>query len=342
MKKVLAILLIVLAIMPSIFANGAQESAADKGTSNEVTVYSSMDPGWANPLIEEFEKQTGIKVNVVTAGTGELLARIQAESANTQADVLWAGDRGNALDFQDKYLESYVSSEDAAYSDEYKDAVNHKWYAQHIECNIAIYNKDLVPDNEAPQSWADLCDPKWKGKMYIPDPVKSGTGLNHVIALMLAMGDTDEERYEWLEKFAANLDGITASGSSIAYKAVVDGEYPIGFTYEEAAFRYLLAGAPIGLIYMKEGVNIAATSISLVKNAPNAENGGKFIDFMLGKDVQSKFGTEIMRRSARNDIAPGEGMPPLSEITSIGTVDSEWKNANQEKILETFKDALIQ
>jgi len=347
MKKVVCLVLIATLLICSVCANGTKEAtgsspiATQKKESKEVTVYSSMDTEWSNPLIKEFEEQTGIKVNVVTAGTGELLARIEAESSNTLCDVLWAGDSGNSQSFQDKYAESYQSTEDKYYDAQYKDAENHKWYAQHIECNIAIYNKDLVKEEEAPKSWADLCDSKWKGKLYIPDPVKSGTGLNHVIALMLSMGKDDASRYEWLKKFATNLDGITASGSSIAYKAVVDGEYPIGFTYEEAAFRYLKAGAHIGLIYMNEGVNIARTSIQLLKNSPNQENGKKFIDFMLGKEVQSKFGTVIMRRSARNDLPVVEGMPALSTIKSCGVVDPVWKNDNKQKIIETFKDALI-
>lgn len=305
-----------------------------------VTIYSSMDTEWSDPFIKEFEEKTGITVDVVTAGTGELTARIEAEKENPQCDVLWAGDAGNALEFQNNYLESYVSSEDEYYTDGYKDSANHKWYAQHIEANIAVYNKNLVPVDEVPTSWADLCDPKWAGKLYIPDPAKSTTGLNHLKALMYAMSDDDTVRYEWLEKFAKNLDGVVASGSSVAYKAVVDGEYPIGFTYEEAAYRYINSGADIGVIYMSEGVAIARTSVALVKGGPNQDNGKALIDFLLGREAQEQINA-IGRRTARSDIPPAEGMPPLADMKSCGFFDETWVAENQTKIQEVFKEALI-
>ena len=339
MKKYLAAIMAVLMILTA-FA-GLAESAEEPQYSGSVTLYSTMSTEWADPIIAEFEDKYGVTVNVVNAGTSELTARIEAESENVQADVLWGGDSGISQEFADAYLESYVSTEDAAYGDFYKDAENHKWYAQHVEANIAIYNKDLVSEDEVPTTWEELCSEEWYGKIYIPDPTTSGTGANCIRALMYAMSDDDTERYEWLEKFAANLDGIVASGSSVAYKGVIDGEYPIGLTYEEAAYRNIADGANIGVIYMEEGVPLARTSVQMIKGAPNQENAKLLIDYLLSYEVQ-EYMTTIFRRSARNDIAPTEGMPALDDINFTDPFDPDWISENADKISEAFKEALYQ
>ncbi len=370
MKKKLAMLLAAVMVLSSLAACGgskkeetkapetkaetkAEETKAEETKAEEtkgadaaehsgsVTLYSTMSTEWADPIIAGFEEKYGITVDVINAGTSELTARIQAESENVQCDVFWGSDRGVSAEFADKYLESYVSTEDAAYADAYKDEVNHKWYGQHLDANIAIYNKDLVSDDEAPKSWDDLCSEDWKGKIYLPDPTTSGTGLNLVYSLMFSKGTTDEERYEWLEKFAKNLDGVVASGSSVAYKGCIDGEYPIGMTYEEAAYRSISEGANIGVVYMEEGVNLAVTSVQICKNAPHMENAKLLEDYLLSYEVQ-EYMTTIFRRSPRNDMPPTEGVPALSEVKFLDEFDADWIAENSDKILESWKDALYE
>lgn len=323
-------------------AEDAKTDSAKASDSGEVTIYHSHPADWTEPLFREFEEKTGIKVNVVGAGTGELLARIQAEKDNPLGDVIWGGDAASYVSLQEEYMEPYISSEAEAFPDEYKDP-NGYWVAFNVEPSVAIYNTKLVSEEDAPKSWADICDPKFKGKIATADPAKSSTGFVQLVSLMLATGQgNDDVAYEWLEKLTANLDGKIQSSSSLTYKTVVDGEYLIGLTFEEAAIKYVRAGADIAIVYPEEGQNVALVPIGVIKGCKNKENAQKFIDFALSKEVQSQL-NDFNRRSGRNDVedAPDiQAIKRLEDIKSTG-FQPEWIAANQEKIMDTFKEMII-
>lgn len=231
---------------------GTQKTAQNiNPAGREVTVYHSHPADWTEPLFREFEEQTGIKVNVVSAGTGELLARIQAEQDNPLGDVIWGGDAASYVSFQEAYMQPYVSPEAASFPDQYKDPDGY-WVAFNVEPSVVIYNTKLVSEADAPKSWADVCDPKFKGQIATADPAKSSTGFVALVSMMRAVGgDDDEKAFAGLERLVRNLDGKVQSGSSLTYKTVVDGEYMIGLTYEEAAIKYVRAG-PISPLFIRK------------------------------------------------------------------------------------------
>jgi len=318
----------------------SSEAITGKG---EVTIYHSHPADWTEPLFREFEEQTGIKVNVVGAGTGELLARVQAEKDNPLGDVIWGGDAASYVNIQEEYMEIYISPAAAAFPDEYKEP-NGYWVAFNVEPSVVIYNTKLISEEDAPKSWADICDPKFKGHIATADPAKSSTGFVQLVSIMRAVGgDDDEKAYEALRKLAENLDGKVQSGSSLTYKTVVDGEYMIGLTFEEAAIKYVRAGADIAIVYPEEGQNVALVPIGVIKNCRNEENAKAFIDFALSKEVQSQLNS-FNRRSGRMDVEDAEDISAikvLNDIKSIG-FNPEWIQANTDKIQETFKEVVQQ
>lgn len=142
---------------------------------------------------------------------------------------------------------------------------------------------------------------------------------------------------DYVAKLTANLDGKLLSGSSAVYKGVGDGEYTVGLTFEEAAVKYVKDGAPVEIVYPKEGTIAKPDGVVIIKNAKNMENAKKFIDFVTSKDAQNLVVSELNRRSVRKDVGPAEGLQTMEEINLIED-DENWVNENKQAIMDKYKD----
>ncbi len=339
MKKVLTTLLVVSLLATSIFAQGGKEatssSSVSKGT---VTVYC---PHEANPLadgVKGFEEATGIKVDVVAAGSGELLKRIEAEAANPLCDVFWGGGAESTAAYA-KYFDSFVATDDAQIPSTLKDSGD-KWIGESPVPVVIMYNKDLVKEDEVPTGWADLLNPKWKGKIAYADPAKSGSAYSLLCTMITAFGKDDGKGWDFIKQLYANLDGKIQGSSSNSYKMVADGEYYIGLTQEKSVQTYLLAGANVGMVYPKEGTSAVPDSIAIVKGCKNPDNAQIFVNYMLGKDNQKMMSDKYFRRSVRLDMTPPELLAPLSEIKLVD-YDFAWASTQKSEIIAKWKDIVV-
>ena len=158
---------------------------------------------------------------------------------------------------------------------------------------------------------------------------------------LYAMGNGDPEKgWEYVTAFCKNLDGKLLNGSSAVYKGVADGEYTVGCTFEEGAAKYVADGAPIKIVYMKEGVISKPDGIYIIKNAKNLENAKKFVDFLTSKDAQTIIVQKLNRRSVRKDVEAPHGLTPKEEIKIIH--DNEKVVVENKKVwLDKFKDIFI-
>lgn len=321
-----------------------ETSVSESGTSsepaatNKMVLYSSQSLDWSEALIKEFMEKTGIEVEIVSASTGELTARLEAEKENPQADVLWGGvaDSYNNIPH---LLEDYVSPEREFIYKKYWDP-NNKWHACDVSPNVIIYNTKLVDKADAPKSWDDLLDPKFRGRIAFVDPAKSSAAFGALMGAVFAKGKDDGKGYEYMGKLIENMDGKFSSGSSAILKQVADGEHAVGITYEEGALRYMASGADMQLVYPEEGTNISAGGISIIKNAPNMNSARQFIDFMLGKEAQTHL-TTTNRRSSRTDVPAPEGVTPLEDIPAV-EYDMNWAKEHTPEFLDTWKNFVTQ
>lgn len=331
-----ALTLITLILIVSVVVVGCGGNNAEGSNSKSLTLYYSHAADWSDPIIKEFQEKTGITVNLVGAGTGELIARINAESANPLGDVLWGGFvDGYAV--VDDYFESYTSSEIDNLIDE-AISPNRTWYGFNIEPMVIIYNPKLVKPEEAPKSWEDLTDPKWKGKIAHADPVKSGSSFTAVVNMIMSKGKGDEG-FEFIKKFVNNLDGKLIGSSSGTFKGVADGEYSVGITYEQGALKYMEADADLEIVYPSDGNTFLTTGVAIIKGAKNKENAQKFVDFLLSKEVQAQLG-DIYRRTVRTDLPEVNGMVPLSNLVKI-EYDMDWAIENKDLIMDKWKSFVV-
>jgi iron(III) transport system substrate-binding protein len=329
MKKVVRTLCAVL--VAAGFAGVSQAQTASK----KLVVYCPHPLVFIEPIVKKFEAVTGIQTEVVAAGTGELLKRVEAEAANPLTDVMWGGTL-SVLEPSKKFFETYQSPEAASFVDEAKDP-DGKITGFTLVPSVLMVNTKLI-GNIKVEGYQDLLNPALKGKIAFADPSKSSSSFEHVVNMLYAMGKGDPEKgWAFVQELAKNLDGKLLSGSSAVYKGVADGEYTVGLTFEEGAATYVKSKAPVKIVYMNEGVISKADGTAIVKGAKNLENAKKFVDFVSSKETQTMIAAQLNRRSVRKDVPPGEGLMPLPQIKLIKD-NTEVVNKSKRQWLEKFKD----
>lgn len=277
--------------------------AAPSGT---VTVYTMSGPEITGPILDAFRaKYPAVTLNLVKAGTGEIVARLEAEKANPAADLLWGGDTLAVYDGSPQLFAAYKSPEDAKMST--RDP-NDKWHPFTLFCQAMLVNTDKVKSADYPQNVKDLLLPKWKkaGGVALADPNKSGTGYTIVSGLVNAFG------WDFIGKLVPNC--VVMPGSDQMFKAVKDGELPVGFINEDLGATWKAQGLPIEVIYAKDAVTIQMDACGLVKGGPNPELGKLLLDFLCSKEAHTIAVSVVNRRSARTDVAPPKGLPDLGSL----------------------------
>lgn len=300
---------------------------------NDLIIYTSHSPSFIDPIIEEFEQKTHIHVNVVKAGTGELVNFIREEGDEPLADILWGG--SNSMMVKNKDLwEEYISINDSACYPQYQNT-DHLFTRFNIMPCTLIINTDLLEGIEV-KGYKDLLNPKLKGKIAMCDPRKSSTALESVTNMLYVMGNGNPDNgWDYVEQFLENCNGDILSSSSSVFNKVINGEYAVGVTYEGAAM-YIKPDNPIKLVYPEEGAIANADGITIIKNAKQRANAEKFIDFVTSKDIQTYVAAECFRRSVRPDVKT-DNFVDFDTIKTID-IDIDYVNKNEEKILSTFDE----
>lgn len=316
-------------------AVGISGVAQAQTASKKLVVYCPHPLVFIEPIVKKFEAATGIQTEVVAAGTGELLKRVEAESSNPLGDVMWGGSM-STLEPSKKFFETYHSPAEKDFLDDAK-VVDGKVTSFTMIPSVIMVNTKLI-GNIKVEGYQDLLNPALKGKIAFADPSKSSSSFEHLVNMLYDMGKGDPEKgWGYVKDLAKNLDGKLLSGSSAVYKGVADGEYTVGLTFEEGAATYVKSKAPVKIVYMKEGVISKADGSAIIKGAKNMENAKKFIDFLSSKETQTFIAMELNRRSVRKDVAPAEGLMPMNKIPpALDNPDLVGKSKRQ--WLEKFKD----
>lgn len=314
---------------------GGEQKEAAKGDDNTLVVYCPHPIAFINPLVEEFEKSSGVKVEVIAAGSGELLKRVESEKANPLGDIFWGGSL-NTMKPKADLFENYTSANEDHVQPAFKNTEGPLTRFTDIP-SVIMVNTNLIGDIKV-EGYEDLLNPALKGKIATADPSKSSSSYEHLVNMLYAMGKGDPDKgWDYVQKLCENLDGKLLSGSSAVYKGVADGEYAVGLTFEEGGAKYVADGAPVKLVYMKEGVISKPDGIYIIKNAKHMENAKKFIDFITSKEAQTLITQKLHRRSVRDDVPAPQGLQDKSSINIIED-DEAVVNQNKKAWLDKFKD----
>ncbi|GLZ81105.1 putative ABC transporter, periplasmic protein [Actinorhabdospora filicis] len=287
--------LVPLAALTACGGTGAAESSGDK----TVTVY-SVDglADWYTPQFAEFTKQTGIAVQLVESGSGEVVSRLAQEKASTQADVAVtlppyiqkaAGD-GLLADY--KVPGSELTTGGAA---------NYTPLVNNYLC--FIYNPEKA--GTAPSTWDDLLDPRFKGKLQYSTPGQAGDGTAVLIQLQHVLGK--EGALAYLKKLEANNVGPSSSTGKLQPKVskgeilVANGDVQMNLASKNndgSAFDLFFPADATG----KRSTFALPYYMGLVNNAPHGDNGKKLMEFLLGTQAQSQVSAQAFGIPARSDV----------------------------------------
>jgi iron(III) transport system substrate-binding protein len=320
-------------LVPALLAMTALALAA-RASPGRLVVYCPHPLDFVNPIVQEFEVETGIEVEIVSAGTGELLKRVEAERADPRGDVVWGGSRAS-LETYKRFFDPYTSKNAAAFIPRYLDPGDYYTPFTAIP-TVIMYNRNLASPAERPRSWADLLDPRWRGKIAFADPSLSSSSFEALVNMLFAMGGgAPEGGWDYVARFVANLDGKLLGGSTAVYKGVAEGEYAVGVTFEEAAAIYLKQGAPVGIAYPAEGTIVEADGVAVIAGAKNREGARLFVDFVTSRKAQTKIARDLNRRSCRADVPAATGLPALGAIRVLPG-DYRWAARAKASILARF------
>ncbi len=298
--------------------------------SNRLTLYVSHPTEMVDFYVERFTEATGIDVDIVYGGTGELLARIGAEAARPQADVMWGGGSHTGASAP----ELFRPYESAALEDISEAMRDPEGYNAPFDAftMVIVYNKDLVAEDEVPRTWAELADPKWKGKVVHANPASSSSSYAAMVTWLEIGG------WDLVEALARNQ--IIADSSSAPFTQVGQGENALGVAYEEGAFRWLDSGR-IGIVYPEDGVALLPGGLFLVNDSPNPEAADAFADFVLSLESQEALVENFLgRRPTHKDVALNPAMRSVTDLNVIPYPDAA-AAANREEYLATWRDIMI-
>ncbi len=287
------------------FAGGGAQAA---GT---VVVYTAHRASIVEALVPRFEKETGIKVDVVKAGSGDIIKRVKAEAGAPRADVIWSIG-GEELQANNALLQAYTPKDAAELSPKFKGGIN--WLPYSGIVNVFIVNTKLVKPADMPKSWMDLTKPEWKGKISMARADSSGSAFMQLATVLTIYGD-DDKGWGIYAKLMGNT--IFSDSSGAVPRFVNDGEQAVGVTLEDNALDYVHGGGPVKIVYPSDGTSAGADGIALVKGAPHAENGKAFIDWCLSKNTQSYIVNSLGRRSVRTDVPSGKDVPPMEDVKTV-------------------------
>lgn len=294
---------------------GADVAAAAKA--GELVVYSGRNEKLIAPLLEKFEKSTGIEVTARYGGSAELAAQLLEEGSRTPATVFLSQDAGALGALQEARLlaplDQAVLSKVAA---KYRSAQG-RWVGVSGRSRVLVYNPDMVAEAELPRSVFDLTRPEYKGKVaYAPT---NASFQAFVTALRVVEGE--EKAKQFLLDFKAN-EPKAYDGNILIVDAVDDGQVPFGlvnhyYLYEKAAEaggldkltarNHLFPGDDPGSLVNVAGVGVLEGKVS--------EDARAFVDYLLGQEAQTYFAQE----TKEFPLVPGieadvPGLPPLETL----------------------------
>ena len=315
-------------------ANTPSDSNTDNNNteqtySGKVMLYSSMQEDQLMAIKEGFEKKyPGVTMEYYFAGTSKVVTKIstEAQAGHVDADVIWVGDAADYVSFKEEgILQQYTSPEAAGLDPNYIDAEGYYTAARLVGVGIA-YNTVTVKPEDAPKTWSDLLDPKWKDQIVMSDPGTAGTTKYWMNAMMCS----DKYGTDYMQKLKDN-GCLLESGTTATHNQLAAQAYQVGVCLDYVTANLVAEGSPIAFLYPEDTVSIASP-IGLVKDCNNEENGKLLYDFILSKEGQEILVANNLV-SVRSDV---EQAVDLSAIPSILECDFAKLASDSGSNLENF------
>ncbi|QAY59543.1 extracellular solute-binding protein [Microbacterium protaetiae] len=320
-------------------ADGGDAGDASSKVGGTLVLYTPNEEEMLDALIPQFEDETGIDVQIVTAGTGELYQRVKSEAANPQGDVVFGGGIAQALANSDLWDE-YTSVNDGDMLDAGKNTSGFATPYQADGSNLLVNTEKAKAAGVTIDSYKDLLNPALKGKIAFGDPTQSSSAFAQLTNMLKAVGGDYESDAGWdfVASLVKQLNGITISSSTQVAQSTADGEYVAALTYEPLSLNYVKAGKPVKIVYPSEGAVFLPASAQVIKGAKDQKQAHAFIDYITSEKAQKTIAEETAGRPLREGVDK-PGVPALADIKTVEE-DSEYVAAHRDDIVARYQQIL--
>jgi iron(III) transport system substrate-binding protein len=286
-----------------------------------VDVYVALDEFYARPILDAFERETGLRVlaqyDSEAAKTTGLVNRLIAERGRPRADVFWNNEVAQTIRLQrEGALEPYDSPRAAAVPERYRDAQHH-WTGFAARARVIIYNTEIISD--PPASVRDLTDPEWTGRAAIANPL-FGTTATHAAAWYALWGDSEAERF--LRAIKDNRVAVLP-GNAAVRDLVARGVYAWGLTDTDDANGGVEDGFPVAWLLPDQepgglGTLAIPNTVALVRGGPNPASGRRLIDFLLRPETEAALArSRSIQIPLQAGVTVSERVPRLEQISAM-------------------------
>jgi len=328
---------VVLGIVAGVVAAGlfAGVAAAQKAT---LTVYSAIEADDLKKYAARFnEDHPNVEIKWVRDSTGVVTAKLLAEKANPQADVVWGLAATSLMILKEEgmlspYAPKGLEKLDAQFRD--RDTppawVGMDAWVAAICFNTVEAQKKNLPK---PASWKDLTKPVYKGHVVMPNPSSSGTGFLDVSSWLQLFGET--EGWKFMDGLHQNIGVYTHSGSKPCSMAGA-GEYPLGISFEFRAARQKKQGAPIDIIFPVEGSGWDMETTAIVKGTKNLAAAKTLVDWSVSEKALRLYNEGYAVVAISKMSKPIEYLPD-NMLKHMIKNDFECAAKNRKRILEEWQ-----
>lgn len=304
-------LLLVLTLLAGACAPAAETTSKEQ----TITVYSGRSEALVAPIIDQFSKTTGIKVQVRYGSTSEIAATVLEEGKNSPADVFFAQDPGGLgavesllLPLPDSILNLVVPKFRSP---------EKTWVGISGRARVVVYNTEKLKETDLPDDIWDFTNPKWKGRIGWAPTNASFQAM--VTAMRVLWGE--EKTTQWLKGIQSNNPKVYPGNTQIV-TAVGAGEVEVGFPNHYYLYTFLRdkgESFPVRNYYVRAGgpgAVILVAGAGILQTSKNKDAAQRFLDFLLSPAGQQYFASQTFEYPVIEGIITHRLLKPLSEINS--------------------------
>ena len=260
----------------------------------EVNVYSARKEALIRPLLDRFESETGIKVNLLTGKEDALLKRLESEGRNSPADLLVTTDAGRLHRAKQADVLQPILSEilDRDIPPQYRDSEGY-WYGLSVRARTLFYAKDRVKPEQL-STYEALTDPEWKGRICVRS---SDNIYNQSLVASMIASEGDAQAQSWADGLVKNFAGPPRGGDRDQIKAAAAGQCDVAIanTYYFGAMlaskdeKERRAAELVGLFWPNQsgrGVHVNISGAGVTRAAKNREHAVRLLEFLVGDEAQ--------------------------------------------------------
>ncbi|MBI3931395.1 MAG: iron ABC transporter substrate-binding protein [Chloroflexi bacterium] len=303
-------------ILAATLVLGACTPAAETTPKEQtLTVYSGRSEALVAPIIDQFSKSTGVKVQVRYGSTSEMAATILEEGKNSPADVFYAQDPGGLGAVEHLFTripDSIVSQVEPRFR-----SPEGKWVGISGRARVVVYNTQKLKEADLPDDIWDFTDPKWTGRIgWAP----TNASFQAMVTAMRVLWGEDKTR-QWLKGIQSNNPKVYPGNTQIV-AAVGAGEVEVGFPNHYYLYTFLRdkgESFPVRNYYVRAGgpgAVILVAGAGILQTSKNKDAAQSFLGFLLSPAGQQYFASQTFEYPVIEGIITHRLLKPLSEIKS--------------------------